>query len=532
MKTWKLFISFLLVSAFVAIGTYSYMSRKGVNSSAFDEKADFSQNGFQLASYAEAAENTDFTFAAEQSVNAVVHIKSVVTPKQDRQERQQYINPFDFFFDNPFGGNSSPYRQQPRVGFGSGVIISEDGYIVTNNHVIESADEIEVNTNDERTFKAKLIGRDEATDIALLKIDGKDLHILPFGNSDNLKVGQWVLAVGNPLNLTSTVTAGIVSAIGRGDLGMGKSRGVTPSQQRVEAYIQTDAAVNPGNSGGALVNTRGELIGINAAIVTETGAYIGYSFAIPINMVKKVIGDLKKYGVVQRAMLGAMIMDISSVKKLSEIKESELSGADSETVADIKKAAEVYPKLKVSEGAYVKNFSTNSSAKKAGIQESDVITAINGVKVKTKTDLISRIMSSFSPGDKIDVEVNRFGEKKIFKVELKNNEGTVATLKHTSPAELLGSSFKELSREAKMRLGVNFGIEVTNVKAGKLKDAGIKNGFIILTANDDKISSENDLIHIVETLLKNAPDERGLFIKGLYPGERRVQYIAIDLAEY
>ncbi|MDR3339622.1 MAG: trypsin-like peptidase domain-containing protein [Candidatus Symbiothrix sp.] len=512
MKTGRLLLGFVLVSvlsATVAVGTYAYLNRS--NGTLFSGKQEFNQvGGYQMAAYAEAAENTDFTFAAEQSVNAVVHIKSVAAPSQRNRNGGNYIDPFEYFFGevNPF----SQQRQQPRVGFGSGVIISTDGYIVTNNHVIEGADEIEVITNDDQTYKAKLIGRDEATDIALLKIDGKDLHILPFGNSDILKVGEWVLAVGNPLNLTSTVTAGIVSATGRGELfsGYGGMRRGMPSENKIQSYIQTDAAVNPGNSGGALVNTKGELVGINAALISETGNYIGYSFAIPINIVKKVVSDIKQYGMVQRAMLGVV-----SVANLSVLKETDPGK---------------YEKLKVHEGVYIAGFASKSSAENAGLKEGDVIVGINDAKVKNYSDLTASL-SHFSPGDKVKVQVNRAGDVKTYTVELKNDQGTTETVKYKSPADILGASFKELSREDRKRLGINSGIEITDLTNGKLKSEGLKKGFIILTANDTRIATPDEFIKIVEIILKKDPDERGLFIKGFYPESRRVEYSAIDLNE-
>lgn len=272
--TWKLVFSLILVSllsAFVAVGTYSQLNKNSRTASA----EAFNQGNFRAVGFTAAAENTDFTKAAEQSINGVVHIKSVANPNPSNRQQREYIDPFEWFFGgggNPFGGGNQYRQRQPRVGFGSGVIISTDGYIVTNNHVIDGADEIEVTTNSDKTYKAKLVGRDEATDIALLKIDGKDFPVIPFGDSDALKVGEWVLAVGNPFNLNSTVTAGIVSAKGRGDIAPANpySRQGQATQQRIESYIQTDAAVNPGNSGGALVNTRGELVGINTAICLET----------------------------------------------------------------------------------------------------------------------------------------------------------------------------------------------------------------------------------------------------------------------
>ena len=504
MKVWKLLFGFLLVSVLsvgITIATYSYLNKSNKNSS-FTNNSGFNQSGYRLASYAEAAENTDFTFAAEQSVNAVVHIKSVVTPSP-RNRGRSFMSPYDFFF-----GDGSPYYQQqrPRVGFGSGVIVSNDGYVVTNNHVIEGADEIEVTTNDDQTYKAKLIGRDETTDIALLKIEGKDFHILPFGDSDALKVGQWVLAIGNPFNLTSTVTAGIISAKGRGEVFYENNRGGNP-QERIQSYIQTDAAVNPGNSGGALVNTKGELIGINTAIFSQTGNFVGYSFAIPINIVKKVVSDIKQYGVVQRAYLGI------SVSELSYLKEEK---------------PELYEKLKVHEGVYVNSFPSNSSAQKAGIKEGDVITAINGTKIKNYQELRAQL-SRYNPGNKVNVQVQRGNEVKTLGVELKNDIGTTEVVKQQTPKDILGASFKELSKEAKTRLGINYGVEVIELTTGKLKSAGIKNGFIILTADDNRISTSEDLEKTVEAILKKDPDDRGLYIKGFYPDSRRMEYWAIDL---
>jgi Do/DeqQ family serine protease len=478
------------------------MNRSNKNSS-FTNNSGFNQSGYRLASYAEAAENTDFTFAAEQSVNAVVHIKSVVTPSP-RNRGRSFMNPFDFFF-----GDGSPYsyqQQRPRVGFGSGVIISNDGYIVTNNHVIEGADEIEVITNNDQTYKAKLVGKDETTDIALLKIEGNDFHILPFGDSDALKVGQWVLAIGNPFNLTSTVTAGIVSAKSRGEVFYENNRGGSP-QDRIQSYIQTDAAVNPGNSGGALVNTKGELIGINTAIFSQTGNFVGYSFAIPINIVKKVVSDIKQYGIVQRAYLGISISELPYLKE---------------------EKPEVYEKLKVHEGVYVNSFPSNSSAQKAGIKEGDVITAINGTKIKNYQDLRAQL-SRYNPGNKVNVQVQRGSEVKTVSVELKNDLGTTEVIKQQTPKGILGASFKELSKEAKARLGINYGVEVIELTDGKLKSRGIKNGFIILSANDNRISAPEDLEIIVENLLKKDPDDRGLYIKGFYPDYRKIEYFAIDL---
>ncbi|MDR0547294.1 MAG: Do family serine endopeptidase [Dysgonamonadaceae bacterium] len=505
MKNWKTLFGFFLVSvlsAGVAVGMYSYLDKSKAAQTAH---SGFDQTGYHPVAYnLTAAENTDFTLAAEQSVNAVVHIKSVAKPAANqRGNNRGYIDPFEFFF-----GGQMPQQPRERVGFGSGVIISTDGYIVTNNHVIDGADEIEVITNDDQTFQAKLIGTDEATDVALLKVDGKNLPVIPFGDSDALKVGEWVLAVGNPFNLTSTVTAGIVSAKGRGNVfsGYGQGRGGMRSQDKVESFIQTDAAVNPGNSGGALVNTKGELVGINTAIYSETGNFVGYSFAVPISLVKKVVSDIREYGTVQRALLGVSITELAILKE---------------------KEPEKYEKLKVNDGVYVAGFSSKSSAEKAGIKEGDVITAINGSKIKSFSELRAQI-NRYSPGDKVDVQVNRFGATKTFKVELKNDQGTTDIIKNRTPAEILGAEFKPLSAELKRKVGVNYGIEVTKVTSGKLKELGVKEGFIILSANDTRLASPETLDTIVRETLKQDPDDRGLYIKGLYPGDR-VLFYAIDL---
>lgn len=497
MKTkWKLFAGFFLVSiisAGVAVGTYGYLN--SADGQVEEASALFNQGNYRAVGLAVAAEQTDFTSAAEQTVNGVVHIKSIATPSQ-RNSGRRYFDPFEFFF-----GQTPQFQAQPQVGFGSGVIISTDGYIVTNNHVIRGADEIEVTTNNNETHKARLIGGDESTDIALLKIDGKkEFSVVPFGDSETLKVGEWVLAVGNPFNLTSTVTAGIVSAKGRGNLGGMRT------QDKVQSYIQTDAAVNPGNSGGALVNTRGELVGINTMIYSETGNFVGYSFAVPVNIVKKVVTDIKQYGVVQRAMLGVSVLELSDLKK---------------------EYPEKYDKLSVKEGVYVAEFSSNSSAEKAGIKEGDVITAINGHKINNFAELRAQI-SLFNPGDKVDVKVQRGDKEQTIKVELKNDQGTTEAIKIQRFDELLGASFKELTQEMKRKAGINYGLEVSGIKDGKLKQIGIKNGFIILTVNDKRLSDPADLERIVNQVLKEDPDNRGLFIKGFYPSGR-VEYYAVDL---
>ena len=371
---------------------------------------------------------------------------------------------------------------------------------VTNNHVIDGADELEVTLNDNRKFPAKIIGADPTTDIALIKIEATDLPTIPFGDSEKLKVGEWVLAVGNPFNLTSTVTAGIVSAKSRGNIGAGGK-----DRSKIESFIQTDAAVNPGNSGGALVNTKGELVGINTAIYSETGNFAGYSFAVPISIAGKVANDLKQFGTVQRAVLGVLIQD-------------------PQYVPDAEKE-----KVKVFEGAYVGGFAERSSAKEAGIEKGDVIVAVNGVKIKSSSALQEQI-SKYRPGDKVELTINRNGSTKKFTVELRNAQGSTKVVKGGDSAEVMGAAFKALNDEQKRKLGVSYGIEVTGLTSGKLKDAGIKKGFIIMIVNNQKISAPEDLEKIVESILQGRTEDQGLFIKGFYPNGR-TKYYAIDLAE-
>lgn len=504
-KMWKNVLGVVLVgaiSAGAAVGTTAYMLNQDQPVYAAGVQNSFKQP-LHLASYnAVAAENTDFTKAAESTVHGVVHIKSVAKAQVAAGRGgggggQQYVDPFEFFFGNR-GGLQRPQAQpQPRVGSGSGVIISTDGYIITNNHVIEGADELEVTLNDNRKFSAKVIGADPTTDIALIKVDAKDLPTIPFGDSESLKVGEWVLAVGNPFNLTSTVTAGIVSAKGRG-ISMGGG-------SKIESFIQTDAAVNPGNSGGALVNTKGELVGINTAIYSETGNFAGYSFAVPMSIAGKVVGDLKQFGTVQRAILGVQITDVQNIP------------------------AELKDKVKVLEGAFIAEFAERSTAKEAGLEKNDVITAVNGVKVKSANSLQEQI-SKYRPGDKVEVTVDRNGTAKKFTIELRNAQGSTKVIKSNDGAEVLGAAFNVLSDKQKQALGVSYGIEVTGVTSGKLKDAGVQKGFIIMIVNNQKISTPEELEKMVEGILQGRSEDQGLFIKGFYPNGR-TKYYAIDLAE-
>ncbi len=506
-KVWKNTVGVIMLVAVcvaAAVGTSVYITNKQQVESSYSTANEygFKQPFHQVGLHTVTAENIDFTEAAEKAVHAVVHIKATTKAKTGQQRGgQQYIDPFEYFFGfgNPRGGGGTP---QPRIGAGSGVIISTDGYIMTNNHVIDGADELEVTLNDNRKFNAKVIGADPNTDIALIKVDEKDLSTIPFGDSDKLKVGEWVLAVGNPFNLTSTVTAGIVSAKGRGNI-------ARTSANSIESFIQTDAAVNPGNSGGALVNTKGELVGINTAIYSETGNFAGYSFAVPISIAGKVVADLKQYGAVQRAMLGVSMIDPQLAKEDPRIKDE---------------------KVKALDGAYVADFADRSAAREAGIEKGDVITAVNDVKVKSGSALQEQI-SKFRPGDKVKVTVDRYGTSKSFNVELKNAQGNTEVVKSQGdPTELLGAAFKALSDKQKQQLGISYGIEVAEVYKGKIRDVGITKGYIIMLVNDQRVSTPDEFDQIVERTLRSGDNEKILVIKGMYPNGR-TKYYVVDLAE-
>ena len=429
----------------------------------------------------------DLTQAAEKSVHAVVHIEVKI-----RQQSGDYEdNPlYDFFFGpgRPGGTNPRGNRQTPQfaMGSGSGVIISPDGYIVTNNHVVDDAVDVQVILDDNRKFTAKVIGRDPNTDIALVKIDAKDLPSLVWGNSDALKLGEWVLAVGNPFNLTSTVTAGIVSAKSR-------SIGIMSGQMPLESFIQTDAAVNPGNSGGALVNSRGDLVGINTAIASQTGSYSGYSFAIPSTIAQKVVDDIKKYGEVQRAVLGVMMQTVS----------------DSIAKAD---------KLDKIKGAYVKSTTEDGAARKAGIREGDIIVSINGNSIKNSSQLQEQI-GEYSPGNEVTVGYLRNGELKTVKVVLRNMKGDTSIVK--GPVSVLGAEFGPVSDKDKERLQIDEGVQVVNLTNGKLKDAGVKIGFIITDVNKLSVSSKED----IERAFMQSSNKKPVLIEGVYPNGEYSYYV-------
>ncbi len=478
-----------------AFGAYLYSRYQvATQSAAIVQPAPFEQNIGKFASQTYAP--TNFVEAAEMSVNAVVHVKIL---KEQRQQTYGYGNQFDDpFFQFFFGPRPQQVPQSTPdlsvVGAGSGVIISDDGYIVTNNHVIESADKIEVSLNDRTTYEAQLIGTDPTTDIALLKIDATGLHYLQFGNSDAIKVGEWVLAVGNPFNLTSTVTAGIVSAKSR-------SIGIMSSGAQnmgIESFIQTDAAVNPGNSGGALVSTSGELIGINTAIASTTGSYSGYSFAVPAAIAQKVVQDLKQYGEVQRALLGVSITDVTP---------------------EIQKRY----KLASVRGVLISQVSDGGAAKEAGLKEGDVIISVDNEDVNTVPALQEKIGRK-RPGESVKIDVIHDGEQKQYVVTLRNIRGTTGIVKLDENQKTLGATLEPISDTDMQKLRIRNGLKITKLSDGKLKQNGIKEGFIIVKANRMPVASATEFQQIVATA------SEGLFISGIYPNGKTAYY-AIDLED-
>ena len=437
----------------------------------------------KLANYSASAMPIDFTEAAENTVRTVVHVTTTYENKANA-----YNSPFFDPFGGFFFGQPNPRQMPKQQASGSGVIISDDGYIVTNNHVVESASEVEVTMDDKRTYTAKVIGTDPSTDLALLKIEEKGLPFASYGNSDNVKVGEWVLAVGNPFNLTSTVTAGIVSAKAR-NIHILEDQNLPP----IESFIQTDAAVNPGNSGGALVSTSGELIGINAAIASSTGSYSGYSFAIPVNIVKKVVDDLLEYGTVQRGFIGVSIRDIDA----GFAKEKEIKKLD---------------------GVYVNGLTNGGAASSAGIKEGDIITKINGAAIKTSPELQEQV-GRYRPGDKIAVTVLRENEEKTFTVTLRNKEGNTSVTKNeVEIVNSLGAELAEVNGQDKSKLGIEGGVKIKELSTGKLKNAGLKEGFIITSIDNKKVDSVND----VTSYLQNK--KGGVLIEGIYPNGMRAYY--------
>ncbi len=455
------------------------------------------QLGTHFTAY-EESKYPDLTYAAENAVKAVVNIEAV--QRVEVPQRGQFgYDPFLEFFGIPQGygrrGQSEPQYQERKAG-GSGVIISEDGYIVTNNHVVDGATKLRVKLNDGRTYDAELIGKDSATDIALLKIDEESLPTLPFGSSDNLRLGEWVLAIGSPYNLQSTITAGIVSAKAR-SLGALSN---DPNDFSIESFIQTDAAVNPGNSGGALVNTRGELVGINTLIQSQTGSYIGYSFAVPEAIVKKVVVDLKQYGVVQRALLGIgfQVIDQNFIDHMGE-----------ETG------------IKEIGGIYVGSVEEGGAASEAGIRKGDIITHIDGIAVNDAATLRERI-ARHSPNDQVKISVKRADKVKLFEVTLRNKAGKteLLTKEDIDVSETLGGKFVDAGEKLCRELDIRGGVQVAGIKAdGLLARARVKEGFVITHINNRSVYSVSDLKKLTGKIRS---------IDGIYPNGRAASYMVVE----
>ena len=446
---------------------------------------------------APAAQPVDLTYAAEKSLPSVVYIKSVQNAKTQTVE---YNDPFEDFFSDPFGGffgrgqgnNNGTRKRQvqtpKRAAAGSGVIISADGYIVTNNHVVDGADELTVTLNENsKEYSARIIGADKTTDLALIKIDAKDLPAIAIANSDDVKVGEWVLAVGNPLGLNNTVTAGIVSAKAR-QMGEG-----------VTSMIQTDAAINQGNSGGALVNTNGALIGINAMLASPTGSNIGYGFAIPTAIMNKVVDDIKKYGAVQRAMIGIKGGDVSN-----------------KVDADKEQGKEVdYGTM---EGIYIGEVVEGGAAQAGGLQKEDVIISIDGKKIK-KFGELQGVMAQKRPGDKVKVTYLRNKKEHTTTLTLKNEQGNTKVVKNAD-IDVLGIDVRPITDSQKKQLEISYGLEVLKVNGGKMKEAGVPKGFIIQVVNDQPMRSFDDL----QQAVKDAKEQM-LIIRGLYPTGKRGGFV-------
>ena len=408
----------------------------------------------------------DFTYAAESAVDAVVYVKVTVTDKVSAPS-----SIFDFFF----GYEGTP-QQRERVGSGSGVIIRPDGYIVTNNHVIQSASKIEVTLNNNETYKATVVGTDPATDVALIKIDAQGLPCVPLGDSDELRLGEWVIAIGSPYDLRSTITAGIVSAKGR-------SMPNYDGDFKIESFIQTDAAVNPGNSGGALVNKAGELVGINTAIISQTGSYTGYSFAVPVNIVKRIVADLIDFGSVKRAVLGITMQNI-----------------------DEKLASEL--KLSSRNGVYIVEVANGSAAHAAGMKKGDVLVRIGSTVIKDGASVQEKV-NSFHPGDSTEMTVLRDGKEVVLNVVFKATSSETGTVDEDGAVAFYGAKIKEASKETLDRLGLRKGVEIVSVGPGKIADEGVSEGFVILYVNNEPVGSPKEVLDLIKK------SKRAVYIEGV-----------------
>ncbi len=475
MKRSLIFTFTLLIGAFVfgILGAYTFEQLNTPKSKSTFAQATPNDGIIRTNNGSNLAGNIDFVVASEKSTPTVVYIKTTTT------QPQRSFN--DWFFGDFFGS-----QERTVMSSGSGVIISPDGYIVSNNHVVEKAIKIEIVLNSKQTYEAKLIGTDPSTDLALLKIEGKNLPTVQFANSNNVKVGEWVVAVGNPFNLTSTVTAGIVSAKGR-------NLNIVNNLFPIESFIQTDAAINPGNSGGALVNLNGELVGINTAIYTRTGAYNGYGFAIPANIVQKIVRDLKEFGTVQRAFWGGDVKDLD---------------------------AQTFDRLNLKElkGVHVHQISGDGNAEKAGLKVDDIVLSVNKVPVNSKGEFDEQI-SYQRPGERAEFEIIRKGKIQVVNVQLTNSEGTTEVLiKETFSSDKLGANLELISKVEREKYNINSGVRFYDIRAGIIQQMGLKDGFVLISVNKIPVKTTQQAEELLASLAGN------IVIEGITPEGRRSTY--------
>ncbi|MEO6289895.1 MAG: trypsin-like peptidase domain-containing protein [Ginsengibacter sp.] len=498
MKTKNIFFTVLIstLTTMAVLFGYNkyYHNNNNPNFQSINIPANYKYAGFYDDKGNPTPGPADFTQAAEAAIPAVVHIKTKTNPRQVNNNLPKQKNPFsDFFgdedlFNQFFGEGNGRQRMMPSMASGSGVIVSDDGYIVTNNHVVAGADEVTVTLSDRKTYTAKVIGADPSYDLAVVKVDAPNLPFLIYGNSDGVKIGQWVLALGYPLNLDATVTAGIISAKSRA-LGLNRDR-TGGRSLAVESFLQTDAAVNMGNSGGALINTNGQLIGINSAIASPTGYYNGYSYAIPVNIVKKVINDLIKFGSVQRGFLGAMFVDAGALT------DQEKQKANVPVKAD---------------GIYITDLTKNGAALEAGIKKGDIIRKIDGTSINSGSELQEKL-SSYKPGDKVKVTIERNGNETVMPVTLKNGSGTYEIVKADATLDKLGADLVTLDTKKAKEYGLDGGVMVRKINEGVINDqTRMRDGFIITKANGKNVKSVDELKSIIGS-------DKQLTITGFYPG--------------
>lgn len=506
----KHILATILISALTTLGVmvgYNKINQeKNLNfQSQFSVPDNYKYAGFFNQDGSPGTTPADFTQAATAAIPTVVHITTKTNPRQTSNNLPNQKNPFsDMFGDDLFEqlfGNGRQQRTIPKQASGSGIIISDDGYIVTNNHVVAGADEVTVTLSNKKNYTAKVIGADPSYDLAVVKITGKNLPFMLYGNSDDTKIGQWVLAIGYPLTLETTVTAGIISAKGRT---LGLNRDKTGSRAlAVESFIQTDAAVNMGNSGGALINTNGQLIGVNSAIASPTGFYSGYSYAIPVNIVRKVVNDLIKYGSVQRGFLGAQYTDATGLTD-EQKKQLQLP-----VTAD---------------GIYITNLSSNGAAKAAGIKEGDIIRKIDNVNIFTGSDMQEQL-SRYKPGDKVNVTYERNGTLTTVPVTLKNSSGTFDIVKAETIVDKLGAEFITLDSKLAKSYGLPGGVVVKKINDGAINDqTRMRDGFIIIKVNGKPVKSVDELKAAVGTT-------KDVKVEGIYPGYEEIFEYPLDLAD-